>query len=231
MISDKLRTGDPFDLKPYHPSDGMRKILWKIYAKTGELISRHPEKSMTPEGKVALYAIADRSGDPLCSIAYQYLKWVEDMEMEIYALPIGGSKVAHSADGFMHEAISSVWDADTQIKEGMIKGCEAILEKVSEDSPELLVDRILVLISQGVLSSDTAYRNLSLFCEYLDKEGVQPVFVYVSGEESGAHKELLKTQGIKAFFFGGKEPKDDLEYEERFLKYCSDARYEVIIHE
>ncbi|MCB0339378.1 MAG: hypothetical protein KDD53_07230, partial [Bdellovibrionales bacterium] len=34
LQAEERREGDPLDLKPYHPSDGMKKIVWKIFAKS-----------------------------------------------------------------------------------------------------------------------------------------------------------------------------------------------------
>jgi len=86
LISDaNERRGDPFDLKPYHPSDGIKKILWKVYAKTGELISRHPEQSMTPEGQVFIFSVNNVEDDHVCGAALDYTKKLEDLSLDVFS--------------------------------------------------------------------------------------------------------------------------------------------------
>lgn len=77
------RVGDPLDLKAYHPSDGVKRILWKLYAKSGELISRHPEPSMAPEGQVVVFCLAGLGDDKIAGRAVGYLKRLEDLELDV----------------------------------------------------------------------------------------------------------------------------------------------------
>lgn len=67
------RSGEPYDLKPYDPSEGVRRVIWKIYAKTGELITRRPEPSHVPDGEVCLYLCAGRMDDHVAGALQNFL--------------------------------------------------------------------------------------------------------------------------------------------------------------
>lgn len=67
------RTGDPYDMKPYDPSDGINRVLWKTYARTGELFVRRPEPAVIPEGEVAAYLIAGKDDDYVAGAFLNYL--------------------------------------------------------------------------------------------------------------------------------------------------------------
>jgi len=73
IIDNKNRLGDYYDLKPYHPSDGMSRVVWKILAKSGQLISRQPEPTSTPEGEVLMFLVARPSEDEIAGTALKYL--------------------------------------------------------------------------------------------------------------------------------------------------------------
>ena len=70
----KERSGDPFDIKQYEPSDGVRRILWKTYARTKQLFVRRPELAIIPEGEVAIYLIAAKDDDHVASACMQQIK-------------------------------------------------------------------------------------------------------------------------------------------------------------
>lgn len=79
------RLGEPFDLKRYNPSDGLKKVIWKVFARSGELISRHPESAMTPEGECYIYVIAGPNplGDQVARGALDYCKSLEEAGVDL----------------------------------------------------------------------------------------------------------------------------------------------------
>lgn len=77
------RSGDPFDLKPYDPSDGIRRILWKTYAKSGELVVRRPEPAIIPEGEVAIYLIAGKDDDVVAGALQHYLSYLYRQQIDV----------------------------------------------------------------------------------------------------------------------------------------------------
>ena len=50
--------GDRVDIRMYAPGDPVRYILWKIYARTGELVVRKPERALQPAERMLAYLIA-----------------------------------------------------------------------------------------------------------------------------------------------------------------------------
>ena len=84
LIQDQSeRTGDLFDLKAYDPSDGVKRILWKTYAKSGELIVRHPEPAMLPDGEVAIYLIANKDEDHVAGAFRSYLNELDKNQITV----------------------------------------------------------------------------------------------------------------------------------------------------
>jgi hypothetical protein len=77
------RSGDLYDLKPYDPNDGVKRILWKTYAKSGQLVVRRPEPAMIPEGEVAIYLIASREEDYVAGALQSYLKMLHDNQIVV----------------------------------------------------------------------------------------------------------------------------------------------------
>lgn len=49
--------GDRLDIRNYAQGDPMRYILWKVYARTGELVVRTPERAYQPTKKMLSYLI------------------------------------------------------------------------------------------------------------------------------------------------------------------------------
>lgn len=129
------RGGDLFDVKRYHPADGARRILWKVYAKSGELLSRHPEPSMRPEGTVSTLVLAGKNDDDLCSIVLTYLQGLEDDGLAFslatdghMKASIGEHAIATSRVEAENVFLSTVWDSDQTTTEERIKTVQQLSE-------------------------------------------------------------------------------------------------------
>jgi len=83
MSRSQKRSGDLFDIKPYDPSDGIKRILWKTYARSGELVVRRPEPAILPEGEVALYVVARRDEDYVVGAALRYIESLMDQNIVV----------------------------------------------------------------------------------------------------------------------------------------------------
>ncbi len=77
------RSGDLFDIKAYDPSDGIKKILWKTYARSRELVVRRPEPAVVPEGEVAVFLVADRNDDHVAGALQGYLEQLVENNIAI----------------------------------------------------------------------------------------------------------------------------------------------------
>ncbi len=80
-----VRSGDLFDTKQYQPGDSLKRVLWKVYARSEELIVRYPEPAIIPEGELLSYSIALAQHDDVISAALNYLKMVDEQNINFLA--------------------------------------------------------------------------------------------------------------------------------------------------
>jgi hypothetical protein len=116
-ISTSQTSGDMYDIKRYHPSDGMRKIIWKVFARSGQLLSRHPEPTMTPEGKSIIFACGGTFNDSAYSAAADYarLRQQEGFEVLISGSTFTNSHGMRSADEFLSYSIDTAFNEPTSV--------------------------------------------------------------------------------------------------------------------
>lgn len=77
------RQGDLYDIKQYDPSDGLKKILWKVFAKSGQLVVRRPEPATIPQGTIALYLVAKPEEDFVAGAIQTYINFLCGREIKI----------------------------------------------------------------------------------------------------------------------------------------------------
>ncbi len=106
------RTGDLFDLKSYDPSDGISRILWKTFAKSGQLVVRRPEPSLIPEGEVAIFVVAREEDDHVAGAFASYLgQLIGNQITPLFGTDGGGDKIL-TLDGEIFRALhEAVWDS------------------------------------------------------------------------------------------------------------------------
>jgi hypothetical protein len=61
--------GDPVEMRPYAPGDPVRRILWKVYARTGRLVVRAQERAVKPCERSLAYLVAAAGDEPSAGIA------------------------------------------------------------------------------------------------------------------------------------------------------------------
>jgi len=61
--------GDRIDLRTYAPGDPVRYILWKVYARTGELMVRTPERAYQPAKRMLAYLIVAKEDEVAAGLA------------------------------------------------------------------------------------------------------------------------------------------------------------------
>ncbi|MEL7372340.1 MAG: DUF58 domain-containing protein [Myxococcota bacterium] len=61
--------GDPVDMRRYAPGDPLKLAMWKVYARTQQLMVRTPERSIAPSSQVAAYLPAAAADEPPAAAA------------------------------------------------------------------------------------------------------------------------------------------------------------------
>lgn len=164
--------GDLFDLKRYHPSDGMRKIVWKVYARTRELLARHPEKTMTPEGKVLVLVWADTEDDSIASLALEYARFICALGLELSLTCKGALDIPPAKNDVQTEKllIETAWNASTSD----VSSVNANISKLLTEGSEASATTHIVVICD--LESPVA-KELSSIGEEISKRGITPAFI------------------------------------------------------
>lgn len=56
-------SGDPYDMRHYAPGDPIRLVLWRVYARTREVMVRSPERALSPVEELSAHVvISDTDG-------------------------------------------------------------------------------------------------------------------------------------------------------------------------
>lgn len=66
---DGTATGDFFDMRRYGAGDPIRFILWKVFAKTRDLLVRTPELALSPDRRTVAYLVAGEGDEPAAGAA------------------------------------------------------------------------------------------------------------------------------------------------------------------
>ncbi len=56
--------GDRIDMRRYVPGDPIRFVLWKVFAKTRDLVVRAPEQAISPSQQTAAYLVVSDADEP-----------------------------------------------------------------------------------------------------------------------------------------------------------------------
>lgn len=167
------RKGDYYDLKPYHSSDGLSRIVWKIYAKSGQLISRKPEPASDPEGRMLLFLWAQAEHDELAGICLRYLLAAADSEIA-FTLGCHGMNNRMPADTY-NEArsmiIDSVWNTELITP---VDSLRSFLETLPDRNH---YERINIFCSETMLAKDTSIKTIEEMGNQAKLQGLDPVFV------------------------------------------------------
>lgn len=178
MVDIFNRQGEPFDIKSYHPSDGVKKIVWKAFAKRGELLSRHPEASMTPEGFVVILTIAGKEGDKACAQVVAYSESLARLNLEIIASCEGanGRAPARSPEALRELLIDSVWDALPEQIGHLQRDAAALLDYCGQLTPSLRVSKLLLFVAAERLAIEGQAKQIEDLATWLSAQGISPVF-------------------------------------------------------
>ncbi|MBX7136586.1 MAG: DUF58 domain-containing protein [Oligoflexia bacterium] len=231
--------GDPFDLKPYHPSDGMRKILWKLYAKSGTLISRHAERSMTPEGQVIIFALAGPEDDRVCGACIAYARKLKELGLELIFNCEGNAdseRFAHTPEAVEELLVESVWETlapePTAVKHQLM----ALIERSTAIFRSGRISKIIIFASPARLSNPILSQALIDGFKALDERQIKPVLFSVldhsSSEQRAAHtdssvRHALGTMALRSLVYESSLPKRVVS-DPAFMRSCAQHGWEVI---
>lgn len=235
------RRGEPFDLKPYHPADGIRKILWKIYAKSGELISRHPERSMTPEGQVVVFCLAAPEEDVVCSQTLAYLQQLKELDLELFVGCAGMTpgKTARSKEEAEKLFIDSVWQARLSTTASLLLDLGGLLEQVRQSLRGARIANILIFCATGRLKNRSNLEMYTTIGDFLEQQQIHPVFFMVDtrtsmpagikpGNESRL-KRLIDRLAPYLIYPTDSTPHPLQDLYPSFLEVCAKRKWQVII--
>lgn len=227
--------GDPFDLKRYNPADGSHRIVWKVYAKTGELISRHPEPSMTPEGRVIAFCYARSVDDLLCAKVVDYLGRLEAAQLSV-SLGCNGmtsATGASSAEKAKSLLIETAWNAELSTANSTRDLAAQWLEGVRKSLAGGSIDRLLIFSSIHGLADQRGYDTMIALAELLEAGRISPIFFHHSALdlESTATEELGRGSSLKSIFVlptSGTAP-TTRSWEKKFLAVCVQRNWQVML--
>jgi len=208
------KSGDLFDTKQYDPSDGVRRILWKTYARSGELYVREPEPAVIPEGEVAIFLVAEKEEDHVAAAALSYAKHLISNDIVVLFGTDGGEQ----HDDFVSkvEKIESMIRACATSKLAgsgeSFKSYAAKLEATQRQMTQFLVFASEKKLSETKLAKEleqlSSARNAAIsFARVPDS------FVFKNMEDYEKRKNqkqplLVKIKGLMKMFKKGKELKE-----------------------
>lgn len=176
VVDNFNRQGDPFDIKPYHPSDGVKRIIWKTFAKRGELLSRHPEASMTPEGYVVIFTLAGPRDDHICSKVLSYVERLTELKLDVVVGCEGahGREFGRDVESTEKLLIDSVWETYSSSVEAIKREITALLDHCEQTARSAAVQKLLVFASgERLLHLDWVTQQLGT---WLNERGISPIF-------------------------------------------------------
>jgi hypothetical protein len=131
-------TGERVDIRSYHAGDPVRFILWKVFAKSREVVVRTPERAIAPLRQTVAYLVAGRSDEPAAGAA----------RVAVEAGALSG-EWALGADGHggvarrIDDALSTISASSATDEDGWGAGLQRFL---AEASPGGQLSRALVFV-------------------------------------------------------------------------------------
>jgi hypothetical protein len=162
------RTGDLFDIREYQPGDSLKRVLWKVYARSSNVVVRHPEPAIVPEGEVAIFVLAKLNQDDVAASSLSYLKILEDQNI-IFSLSCLGNnthEIAKSLDEANELIIKKALTSDEDLGESFKTFIEAI------EKNNFRAKKIIIFLSKDYLNTNnltdtdiSLLNKISLFSE------------------------------------------------------------------
>jgi uncharacterized protein (DUF58 family) len=178
-LAEQLPEGESFDLKRYDPSDGIRRIVWKIYARSGQLIARHPEPQTQPEGKTLVFAVADPAADDVAARAHAYVARASQLGLDIRfgCLGMGQEPLAVSGDESLRLLLKTVWDSNSSL---LLADVTHFISLLGAEDPEGPRRQAAFFIDSRWLTISNESKILLEASQILQSHQIEPVW-FVNG--------------------------------------------------
>jgi Protein of unknown function DUF58 len=163
------RGGDYYDLKPYTPNDSLNKIAWKLFAKSGQLISRMPEETTNPEKRVFIFALVDRYDDLLCGKILNLLKELERSDIGFFFSTLGSERFTYAQSSLaayelMIKSAQFDYEPDLSSARVFLENLNSLNLTVGKDFSN---QTMLLIVGEGTIArrhnSDELNKTLALF--------------------------------------------------------------------
>jgi hypothetical protein len=235
LVNDAVhRLGDPFDIKPYHPSDGIKKIVWKAFAKSGQLLSRHAEASMTPEGFVALFVIAQPDDDEVCGKALAYVRALKELKLDLLLSCEGqnGRAPGHNVDTSQELLIDATWDSLQSGGASLGDDLQSLFDACTRTGVSVDLHKIVIFCSGARLASPSGKDLMLTLTQWMEERRIEPVFFLTQPRISQSQEQSSWPHRVNRVLFelepGIRHSTSANEYQ-IFLSTCLSKQWEVFI--
>ena len=149
--------GDLVELRRYQEGDPLKLVMWRLYARSGQLMVRSPERALSLKKDLVAYVLAHPSDEPSASTVRAYLeRGLFGERFELFADGCSGSAespsevldhLLASADGVALDALPQLLSIPSQRQRGCVVFCSAAtpLEQLLSVSRTLSAPPLFVL--------------------------------------------------------------------------------------
>jgi len=204
LTGQQEQQGEPLELRRYQPADGVKKISWKIFARSRVLMSRHQEAAASPEGQVAIFVLARTSDDLLASKIENYILRLIEAELEI-TFNCEGSKSlpVHSLELAKDCLIENAWHQSNLIQDilNFVEVCK---------TPNASLSNVLLFFDIERLKDKTFLKDLSNIQNELTNHQIEGIFILFGNKSNATAEHLQKnhwfldsdfTSDSKSYYF------------------------------
>lgn len=159
------RAGDLYDIKAYDPSDGTKHILWKTYAKSGQLVVRRPEPAVIPEGEVALYLVAGKDDDDLAAALLDYAGQLNRRNILTFFSTDGlNGEIFDRLDKINTAINESVWHEEAGSALGLSAYLEKLIERKNNIREVLVFAKLTHSVARRLLETISRHQIILTIC-------------------------------------------------------------------
>jgi hypothetical protein len=191
------RNGDYFDLKAYQPSDGIKRIVWRAYARSGQLMSRIPEPTIQITGRLHLFIYALRPDDDVVAAVIKYLSDVEPFGTSWIAtcLGAGGRYTSDNIEEILNLCLTSTWNSESAKPEQELK---SFVDNLYQES--VVGSTIVIAIQDTRLIEKSFQKIINNFGDFLQSKGITPkLLIAETQKNSSLQNGNLQSGNFKSF--------------------------------